>query len=236
MSSGLEHRECAEALGGYALGALSDTEAARVERHLAECHDCRAELDWLRGGVEVLPASVPPVEPPPELKRRLMAIVESEAELLRSAGPTADQPPSPQPRRWRWLPTGRWRLALAAAAVGLGVLAAVLAITLGGAGTRTIPAQLTPALAGRVEATLQVSGSSAELVIHGLPTPAANQIYELWVKRGSASPTPAGPFIVRSGSVALQRPVGRGDLVMVTVEPGRGTAAPTTAPLLSVNV
>lgn len=237
MSSGLEHRECIEALGAYALGALSDTEAARVERHLSECHECRAELDWLRGGVEVLPASVAPVEPPPELKGRLMAIVESEAELLRAAGPTADQPVSPsQPPSRRRMLRGRWLAALAAGALCIGVVAVVLAIPTGGAGTRTIPAELAPALSGRVQASLKVSGSSAELAVRGLPVPAANHVYELWVQRGGAPAAPAGTFIVHSGSVQLQRPVKTGDLVLVTIEPGRGTPTPTTTPLLSAKV
>jgi anti-sigma-K factor RskA len=236
VTNGLEHRECAEALGAYALGALPDSEAARVERHLSECHECRAELDWLRGGVEVLPASVPPVEPPPELKSRLMAIVESEAELLRAAGPAADQPVSPPPpSRWRRMLRGRWLPAFAGAAC-IAVLAIVLAITAGGPATRTIPAELTPALSGRVQASLEVSGSSAKLVVRGLPVPAANHIYELWVQRGAAPPAPAGTFIVHSGSVQLGRPVKTGDLVLVTVEPGRGTSAPTTTPLLSAKV
>jgi anti-sigma-K factor RskA len=236
VSGGVEHRECAEALGAYALGALSNTEAARVERHLSECHECRAELDWLRGGVEVLPASVPPVEPPPELKSRLMAIVESEAELLRAAGPAADQPVSPpQPSRWRRMLRGR-RLPALAGALCIVVLAVALGITAGGAGTRTIPAELAPPLSGHVQASLEVNGSSAKLVVRGLPVPAANQIYELWVRRGAAPAAAAGTFIVHSGSVELQLPVKAGDLVLVTVEPGRGTSAPTTPPLLSAKV
>jgi hypothetical protein len=59
---------------------------------------------------------------------------------------------------------------------------------------------------------------------------------ELWVKRGSAPPEPAGTFVVESGSVVLGRPVRRGDLVLVTTEPGRGTAFPTTRPFISATV
>lgn len=233
MNGDLEHRECGEALAAYALGALPDAEAARVQRHLGECRECRSELDWLRGGVEVLPASVPPVEPPPELKRRLMETVNAEAEALHAADtPMGPQPPA-KPRRWSG-PAVRAGL-LAAGVCAIAAVVVLLAVG-GGPGTRTIRAQVTdPALRG-VRVELEVRGPRAELVVSGLPIPAAGHVNELWVKRGSSPPTPAGTFVLESGSVAVGRPVRGGDLVMVTVEPGRGTATPTTKPLLVATV
>jgi hypothetical protein len=65
-----------------------------------------------------------------------------------------------------------------------------------------------------------------------LPAPAAGHVDELWVKRGDAAPVPAGTFVVESGTVQLTQAVHRGDLVLVTVERGRGTAAPTTTPFI----
>src|SRR5437588_7068408 len=104
MSSRLEHRGFSEWLSAYALGALPEEEGARVREHLATCRDCQAELEWLRAAVDALPASVPQVEPPPELEARVMEIVQAEAELLRAAGEAADQPPHAPPRR-RWWPS-----------------------------------------------------------------------------------------------------------------------------------
>ncbi len=238
MSDQLEHREYADALGAYALGALPQDEAERVRRHLQACPVCRAELDGLRAAVDGLPASVEQVEPPPELKQRLMAIVESEAALLRAAGEAADRPAAETaPPRWRrWLAEPPWRPAVA---VGLACAIAVVVIVLsaGSAGTRTIRAQVTPSLlAAGVRASVQVRGGRAELVVSGLPLPPADHVDELWVKRGTAVPRPAGTFVVRSGSVEVSRPVRAGDLVMVTVETGRGTSAPTTSPLLVARV
>jgi anti-sigma-K factor RskA len=237
VSAGLEHQECSEALAAYALGAVPDDEAARVQQHLSGCRECRAQLDWLGPAVDVLPASVPPIDPPPELKTRLMDIVEAEAELLRAAGETADLPPQPAPSRWRWrwAPGGRWLGAIAVAAACVVAVVVVLAVGSGGGGVRTIRAQLAPGLAG-ARASLTVRGSRAELVVNGLPAPAADHVDELWVKRGSAPPTPAGTFVVQSGSVLVGHPVQRGDLVLVTTEPGRGTAAPTTRPFIVVKV
>jgi anti-sigma-K factor RskA len=241
MTSGLEHRECAESLAAYALGALPEAESARVKQHLSSCRECRADLEWLRSAVDTLPASVPQVEPPPALKARVMQIVEAEAELLRAAGEAADQPPKPrQPgriRRWLW-PTDGWaRPGVALAGVAVVALVLVLVFTSGGAGTQTIQAQLTgPARVAGAHASVEVRDGQAELVVHGFPLPAAGHVNELWVKHGQANPLPAGTFVVRSGSVKLERPVRPGDLVLVTVEPGRGTKAPTTQPFLEARL
>jgi anti-sigma-K factor RskA len=237
VSAGLEHRECIESLGAYALGALPDHEADRVRRHLAECHECRAELTWLRGAVDALPASVPPIDPPPELKRRLMEIVESEAELLRAAGEAADRPPAPVRQRRGW-PIGLAGGLGLAAACAAAIVALVLVLTLaGGSGARVIRAEvLESRLAKSVQASLRVSGSRAELQVAGLPTPEADHVDELWVERGSASPQPAGTFVLESGSVRVQLPVRSGDVVLVTVEAGRGTSAPTTPPVIRARV
>jgi anti-sigma-K factor RskA len=231
MSSGLEHRECAESLGAYILGALPEVESERVQRHLSSCRECQAELEWLRVAADALPASVPPVEPPPELKSRVMAIVQAEADLLQAAGESADRPPRRR-RGWnrRWLTAELWR-----PAVALGATAAVAAVAVvlatSGSSTRTIQAQYS----GPGSALLTIQGSQAQLVVRGLHPPPPNHVDELWVKRGAGRPQPAGTFVLSSGSVRVQQPVRPGDVVMVTVEPGQGTPAPTGTPFLIVH-
>lgn len=229
MSSGLEHRECAESLGAYILGALPEAESERVQRHLVSCRECRAELEWLRVAADALPASVPPVEPPPELKSRVMSIVQAEAELLRAAGEEADRPPRRR-RSWSWLTAEIWR-----PAVGLGATAAVAAVAVvlatSGSGERTIPVRLT----GPGAASLTVTGTQAELVVRGLRSPPPSHVDELWIQHGAGRPEPAGTFVLSSGSVQLQKPVRPGDVVLATVEPGQGTPAPTGKPFLVVH-
>jgi anti-sigma-K factor RskA len=230
MSSALEHGECTEALAAYALGALPDPEGERVRLHLATCRECRAELEWLSAAVDALPASVTPIEPPPELKARVMQVVEAEAELLQAAGAPADRP-APGRLRPRWRPD--WPLWGALALAGAAALALVLVLVTAGTATRTVRAQITgSALAAHARATVAVQGNRASLVVTGLPLPPAGHVDELWVKHGQASPQPAGVFVVRSGSIRVTRTVRRGDLVMVTVEPGRGTERPTVAPVI----
>jgi anti-sigma-K factor RskA len=237
VSSGLEHRECAESLGAYVLGALPEAESECMERHIGTCHECRTELEWLRAAADALPASVTPVEPPPELKARVMAIVQAEADLLQAAGAVADRPPRTRRTPWKdWLTGASWRpMAALGAAAAVAALVVVLAAG-SGTGTRTIRAETAgPAAAGSAAASLTVTGTQASLTVSRLPAPAANSVDELWVKRGSAPPRPAGTFVLRSGRVALQRPVRPGDVVLVTQEPGRGTQAPTGTPFLVVH-
>ena len=239
MNDGLQHAECAQALGAYALGALPEAEAEQVRRHLAGCSECRGELEGLQAAVDVLPASVAQIEPPPELKARVMEVVNAEAEPLRASGASADRPPSTGlRRRWRWLPSPALRPALALGSVCLAaVVVAIVLITSGGTATRTIEAQITsPLLAGRVHAALQVRGTRAQLIVSGLPAPAADHVYELWVQHGSAMPQPAGTFVVQSGSVQVARPVKNGDVVLATLEPGTGTSAPTSTPFMMAKV
>lgn len=74
---------CAELkyeLGAYALGALDDADRARVDAHLADCADCRAEVESFAGITSRLAlVSEEQVrqaaEPPPELLDRTLAQV-----------------------------------------------------------------------------------------------------------------------------------------------------------------
>jgi anti-sigma factor ChrR (cupin superfamily) len=84
-------RELAEL---YALGALGADEARPLEEHLRDCPVCRREIDSLRATADELALAAPPVEPPPELRRRLLGnLVPRGAHLLRK-----DQ--------GEWTPTG----------------------------------------------------------------------------------------------------------------------------------
>jgi anti-sigma-K factor RskA len=233
MRSELEHREYSESLAAYALGALPEGESARMRRHLTDCRECRAEFEWLRVAADALPASVRTVEPPAELKRRIMGVVEAEAELLRAAGEAADRPA--RPRRsgaGRRFPSGWLRSGLALGAAGLAVLVLVLALTLGGTGTRTIPGRV----AGHGVAALVLRNGRAQLVVRGIPLPPAGHVDQVWVQPRQGQPRSGGTFVIRSGAVDIERAVRRGDVVMVTVEPGRGTHAPTTQPFITVRV
>ncbi len=86
----------------YVLGALEDADAYR--EHLTGCASCRAQVAELQLAVDALPASVPSMTAPEELRKRVLATVRSEAELLRAApGGAGRRAPGPGRRRPRRL-------------------------------------------------------------------------------------------------------------------------------------
>ena len=67
-----DHGRCSERhddLAAYALGALTDREAVEIENHLAGCEACSERLRWLQPAVDLVPASVHQLEPPPRSSR-----------------------------------------------------------------------------------------------------------------------------------------------------------------------
>src|SRR3954447_12277665 len=85
-----DHDALRDAAGAWVLGALSEEEAYGFAAHLEVCASCRDEVGRLRTAADALPLAAPPVAPPPELKSRLMAIVEAEAA---AAAPAPQRPP-----------------------------------------------------------------------------------------------------------------------------------------------
>ncbi len=56
----------------YALAALPAPPAREFERHLSRCATCRADADVLADVASALALALPPVEPPPELRERIV--------------------------------------------------------------------------------------------------------------------------------------------------------------------
>jgi anti-sigma-K factor RskA len=107
--------------GVYAVGAVSDTERKRFERHLDDCSDCANEVRGLNETATQL-GLVVAQDPPPQLKERVMAAVAQ----TRQNPPLRDhrQPKAAQ-RPTGWMP----RLVSAAAVIAIAVAAALGVIT-----------------------------------------------------------------------------------------------------------
>jgi anti-sigma-K factor RskA len=218
----------------WVLGALDDAEARDFAAHLPGCERCIADVAALQPVVDVLPMAAPPMAPPPALKGRIMAVVESEAQLLRAAGPEADRPPLPAPRRivgWRRL-FGALRplpaAALATALLAVGVLVGVLAS--GGSDT-TVIRGFAPQGA---QVALKVSDHKGHLEMTAMPRLPTGRTYQMWLVRGKGKPVSAGTFTVaRDGSadVDVDGSLKDTDQLLVTQEPSGGSAQPTSAPL-----
>jgi anti-sigma factor RsiW len=234
--------------GAYAVDALDDLERAAFERHLAECGECRAEVDSLREAAAVLPETTA-TEPPAALRDRLLAEVATVRPL-----PPVTQPPSSQ------LPTTitgparpgrsrrRWLAPLAAAA-------AVLAVLGGGsvvwhpwtdetsqrapsAVERVLDApdaeRVTQKLGQGVEATLVRSRSmnQAVLLTKNMPAPPDGKVYEMWLQDPDKGMVPAGLMPDGATSVLLSGDAADAVGAGITVEPPGGSHVPTSKPVM----
>jgi anti-sigma-K factor RskA len=216
--------------GAWVLGALDERAAAAYEDHLRACAACQAEVARLRVPTDALALATEQVAPPPELRDRIMRVVESEARLLQATGPQADRPPRRE-RRWflRPLPLA----GLAAATLAVGVAGGVL---LSGESTRTIQAQVTMTGA---RATIRVTGDHAKLEVSGMRNPPAGHVYQVWLKRGAKAPEPTDALftVMRGhGHVDVPGSVKGVDQILVTSEPRGGSLAPTSSPVITAAV
>src|SRR4051812_29857574 len=217
-----DHDALRDNAGAWVLGALDDDEAWRFSAHLEVCASCRDEVERLRVAAAVLPLAAPPVEPPPELKARLMGIVEAEARDRRAAAEPA-KPPS----RWRaWLEALQARPALAAGLAALLIVAGgVVGFAVRGSGgseAHTAVAQSSvPGAHGEL-----VQGQGAQLRVTNMPAPRPGRVYQVWVKRPGHAPQPDAVFTVDAagrGSVGVRGDLDGADAVMVTEEPSGGS-------------
>jgi anti-sigma-K factor RskA len=237
MSSPCRHGEDA---GAYVLNALEDDEARAYAAHLDTCAPCREEVAALQVVVDTLPAGAPRLSAPPELKRRIMAVVEAEAELLRASGPEADRVPAPVAAKRGRLGrlSGRPGRALALACTIL-VVGGVAGVAIehgrdGGPSTRTVQAAVT----GQGRAALELTGSRAALKVDGVPSLPEGRVYQVWfVKPGRSTPEPTHTLfnVRRDGraTVAIEESVKGVKQVLVTAEPDGGSRQPTSAPVIS---
>jgi hypothetical protein len=225
---GDEHNRFQDDLAAYLLDALEPAERGVFEAHLETCGRCQAEERWLRVAVDVLPASVEQVDPPSELRDRLLEIARREA------------PPAPKGRalaRRR-----RFRLMLRpAVAVGIaGVMAAAVGVYLVGnsdqaPASSTVAFRATPIEPG-AKAKIVRSADTAVVRVEKLPVQRPGHVYELWLRRGGNDQLePSSLFVVgRDGRGSAGIPGGLEGVreVLATLEPQGGSARPTAQPVL----
>lgn len=230
-------------LSAYVLDALETREAALVERHLDECVSCCERVRWLAPALDMLPASVAQLDPPPDLRVRLLEIVEREA-----AEATAAAQPSPAARQRRRisLPVfGSFALrpALAGFGVALLLIAGVTGYALRDAGSTE--ARTYAAVASNegspASGTLAVNGDEGTLHVANLPAANRDEVYQAWIRHtGQGGRTvPSSVFVVDDegmGEVAIPRELEGADRLMVTQEPAGGSAKPTSDVLLTAEI
>lgn len=217
----------------FVIGALDADALDAFVGHLAACASCRTEVEQLRSMALMLPLATEPVEPPPELKQRVMAVVRSEAQLLRASGAGADVVAPPPRRRW-WAPRP-----LTAALGGLAAAAAaaivVVALAGGGADTRVVEAEVAMA---RASAHVELADGSGTLVASGMPSPARGHVYAIWTRRAGERARYVGTLGAppSNGSTRARLSLDGVREVMVTVEPVRVGRDPTTKPVVTARL
>jgi anti-sigma-K factor RskA len=229
MSEG-NHTRWKDDVAAYVLGVLEPGEALELERHLEGCADCRAELRWLRPAVDLLPSSVERVEPPLELRAKILDQARSEpGPAASSAGRVSSA------RRGR---LSGWRPVAAVGAIALLLAAAGGYAIRGGDSTGGGASTVVAGRAPGVIAQVVRRGDSATLHLANVEQMPQNKVLEAWVQReGDVSPV-RGLFVPdRGGRASTTIPDMRGvEAVMVTTEPPGGSDSPTGAPLVTVSM
>lgn len=124
-----EHQEMQELLPWYAAGSLADGEAGRVQQHLRDCPECRAELAWQRRLIETaapLPAGLDQERALARLMSRLDEAPAPLAQPFAKPSPVMQAPSRIASALMGWLRgPGAWKgWAIAAQALVIVVLAA----------------------------------------------------------------------------------------------------------------
>ncbi len=235
--------EWMDEVGAYLLQALPPRDEAAFEAHMETCAQCRDEVAYLRLAADALPNSPIQLTPPAELKGRVMAIVNSEAQLLKAAGARADEPEGqPGPRKKRVLAVlrpGWWSVR-----PGLALAGTVLVLALGAGGallgesalrTPTTERQFT-AQVGQAKLIVRKSGHSTLVATH-LPQPRTGHVYQVWLKHdGEKDARPTNALFSSRGdgtaSVDVPGSLKHVDEVLVTSEPEGGSPRPTSPPVI----
>ncbi len=242
--------EVRDLAAAFVLDALEPDEADAVRAHLASCEDAHVEFAELASVVPALLEAVPTVEPPAELKGRIMAAAAEDVRVV-PAVPPRPTLVVPVPRSSG--PAMSWVLGIAA----------VLAIALLGGWNLLLQGELGAARTyeQRVAAVLDVAGQpgsltavltadggdgpaglaavssdgAVSLAMRKLAPTTGDEVYEAWVIGGDGVPVPLGDFQVGASGVAFFEsrgvPTEAGIVLALTREPGPGATAPSGPPV-----
>lgn len=209
----------------YVLGALDAPARASFEVHAASCQACRREVEDFQPIADGLALSVPQIDPPPGLHRRLMLRAHQQSvaagvlpPLMTASGQTIPLPPAlTNPRPW-WQ---QWERLTAAVAVVSMLVAAVsggsalamhlqlqqtteAAVTLG----ETLAIMYEPGMVARTltgtEAAPQAKGKvflvpdrkRAVVMAYDLPRLKQNESYQCWLTNEEEGRVDGGTFKV----------------------------------------
>jgi anti-sigma-K factor RskA len=239
------HERWSEDVAAYMLGALEPAETAALERHAADCERCSREMRWLAPAVQALPETVARLEPPPDLRARLLAEVEADGRAEAQASAEGAVPSGPLDRVAGWLrgvgsgPMGLRPVVGFAAAVL--VVAVVAGYAIGGGIGSDEGGSASTLLYGKppgVTARMIDHGDGGELHLANVRQLPDDRVLEAWVQReGEVEPVEALFVPDHDGRASTELPDMAGvEVVMVTAEPKGGSEAPTSSPIVTIPV
>jgi anti-sigma factor RsiW len=236
------HERWSEDVAAYLLGALEPEEAVQLEHHAEDCERCQAEIRWMTPAVDALPESVERLEPPRELRERMMAEVRFDAEPTEASA--AEPAAGIFGRASNWLrelgsgPMGLRPVVGFAAAVL--VVAAVAGFAIGG-GIGSDSGRTSTVRTGRapgITAQVVSSDSGGTLHLANVKQIPDSRVLEAWVQRdGEVEPVEALFVPDRKGQASTELPDMDGvEVVMVTTEPKGGSRSPTSSSIVTIAI
>jgi anti-sigma-K factor RskA len=218
----------------FVLGALPEEERREFEEYLTAHPERQAEIDELGAVAALLALSPQEQEPPPELRRSIMAVVEAERLHAR-----------PEFARMREF-LGVRSLALGAAAllvIGLFIWNMLLQAQIQDLQSQAPHDGQLVALEGsgaaqqaRAEVMI-LDNDRAVLMAEDMPPVPEDKTFQIWVIENDF-PKPGGLFETREEWVvtSVEIPLDGADIIAVTVEPEGGSPQPTTEPMLTARL
>jgi anti-sigma-K factor RskA len=229
-----------DVLPALALGSLDSDEAVRAQEHLSSCLICRSELSDFESLAAQMAFAIPPVEPPPDLRNRLMERVQAPR-------------PQPQPRPVQKVPSRSWweRLLPAWGVASLVLIIALAAFNLllwqrfngmdffttpgGLRAVPLMPANTTSRATGFV--LVSADGEDGALIVDGLPPLTEDQEYQLWLLRNgekiSGAVFSTDEHYYGGTRIRAPRSLLEYSAAEITVEPTGGSSQPTGVQVLS---
>ncbi len=228
----------------FVLGALPEAERRDFEEHLAEHPARQAEIDELSTVAGLLALSPQEQEPPPELRRSIMDVVEAEAG---------------RPRVESRSGFVRMREFLGVRGLALGAAVAMLVIglffwnmvlqgelrDLQGQSQSMQSRQISrmvalkgPGAAHGARAELMIlHNDRAVLIAEDMPPVPEKKTFQIWVIKDNIL-KPSGLFEPKKEWVAVivENPLDEADAIAVSVEPDGGSPEPTTDPMLTAKL
>lgn len=214
----------------YALHATTEAERADIERQIADAPPEVADafFSQVRAVHETMAviSAATAVEPPPSMRDRVLASI---------ADDRVRQLPSKRANRWRTTILA----AAAVLAIGLGALGVGIALrpapvistaeqVFAAPDVRTVSGPIPSG--GTATLVFSHEKDAAVLVMNNVPPPRPGTVYQMWLV-GEASPRSAGTMDAESvapSTTAVVPDLGTSSALAFTVEPGSGSAQPTS--------